>query len=196
MILITGTGRSGTHYTAAVMQRLGLDIPHEAVGRDGASSWKHIVSGTFEVKKKRVHRVTQIRSEGFDTILHQTRAPLKVIASMQTFSTFTWEFMAQFIALDRNAPPIRQAMQAYLLWNRLIERRAQWRFQIERLPEVFPEFCERIGVTPQPFPQVDQGSRDSRTQRYQQLSWDDLAAVDRELTERLLEMAAEYGYCP
>ena len=46
MILVTGTGRSGTHYTAVVMQKLGLDIPHEAVGKDGASSWKHIVSGT------------------------------------------------------------------------------------------------------------------------------------------------------
>ena len=33
MILVTGTGRSGTHYTAVVMQKLGLDIPHEAVGR-------------------------------------------------------------------------------------------------------------------------------------------------------------------
>jgi hypothetical protein len=196
MILVTGTGRSGTHYTAVVMQKLGLDIPHEAVGRDGAASWKHIVSGTFEVRKKRVHRVTPISSEGFDTILHQTRAPLKVISSMQTFSAFTWDFMAQFIALERDTPPIRQAMQSYLHWNRLIERRAQWRFQIERLPEVFPEFCERIGIAPQPFPQVDQGSRDSRTKRYQQLGWDDLAAVDRELTERLREMAAEYGYEP
>ena len=194
MILVTGTGRSGTHYTAVVMQRLGLDIPHEAVGRDGASSWKHIVSGTFEVRKKRVHRITEISSEGFDTILHQVRAPLKVIASMQTFSSFTWDFMAQFIALDRQAPPVRQAMQAYLHWNRLIEPKAQWRFQIEKLPEVFPEFCERIGVEPRPFPQVDHSSRDSRAKRYASLTWDDLAAADPELTGELRAMAAEYGY--
>jgi len=194
MILVTGTGRSGTHYTAVVMQKLGLDIPHEEVGKDGTSSWKHIVSGTFEVKKKRVHRITEIKSEGFDTILHQVRTPLKVISSMQTFSSFTWDYMAKFIKLDRKASTIKQAMQAYLYWNRLIEKKAQWRFQIEQLQEVFPEFCNRIGVAPQPFPEIDHSSRDSRTKRYAQLSWKDLNKIDPELTEQLQKMAAEYGY--
>lgn len=194
MILVTGTGRSGTHYTAVVMQKLGLDIPHEAVGKDGSASWKHIVSGTFEVRKKRVHRVTEINSGGFDTILHQVRTPLKVIASMQTFSAFTWDYMAKFIELDRSAPQTRQAMQAYLHWNRLIEKKAQWRFQIEQLEQVFPEFCKRIGVELQPFPEIDHSSRDSRTKRYTPLSWDDLRVIDPDLTKQLQEMAAGYGY--
>jgi hypothetical protein len=194
MILITGTGRSGTHYTASVLQKIGRDVPHEAVGKDGASSWKHIVSGTFEVKKKRVHRITEIKSEGFDIILHQVRAPLKVIASMQTFSSFTWDFMAQFIELERDASPIKQAMQAYLNWNRMIEKKAQWRFQIEKLPDVFPEFCERVGVAPQPFPTIDHSSRDSRTKRYRELDWSDLKNVDPLLSEQLRIMATEYGY--
>ncbi len=194
MILVTGTGRSGTHYTAIVMQKLGLDIPHEAIGKDGASSWKHIVSGTFEVKKKRVHRITEIKSEGFDRILHQVRTPLKVIASMQTFSSFTWDYMAKFIEIDRDASMVKQAMQAYLYWNRLIEKKAQWRFQIEKLEEVFPQFCEKIGVAPQPFPTIEHKARDSRTKRYALLTWDDLSEIDPALTEQLKEMSAEYGY--
>ena len=194
MILVTGTGRSGTHYTSIVMQKLGLDIPHEAVGKDGASSWKHIVSGTFEVKKKQVHRITDPKYEISAPHLHQLRTPLKVIASMQTFSSFTWDYMAKFIEIDREASMIKQAMQAYLYWNQLIEKKAQWRFQIEKLEEVFPQFCEKIGVAPQSFPAIEYKARDSRTKRYKPLSWNDLAEIDPDLTKQLKEMAAEYGY--
>ncbi len=85
-------------------------------------------------------------------------------------------------------------MQSYLYWNRLIEKKAQWRFQIEQLQEVFPELCKRIGVAPQPFPVIEHSSRDSRTKRYAPLTWDDLGAIDPGLTAELQAMAAEYGY--
>ena len=38
-LLVTGSERSGTHYMWAMLQRLGLDVHHEGVGKDGAVSW-------------------------------------------------------------------------------------------------------------------------------------------------------------
>src|SRR6188472_3358246 len=117
MLLITGCGRSGTHFTARLLQEMGLDVGHETVGKDGAASWKHIVSGTFVYVGK--NRTQEIRDENFTPILHQVRHPLKVIASMQTFSPSTWGFMAQFISLDLKTPVIARAMQGWVEWNRL-----------------------------------------------------------------------------
>jgi hypothetical protein len=195
MLLITAVGRSGTHYTARLMQAMGMDIPHEAVGRDGAASWKHITTGTFVVKKRwKRKRETFIDSSGFTTILHQTRHPLKVIASMQTFGDATWRYMAQFTSLTVGMPVLQRAMLGYLEWNRLIEARADWRFQIEQLTDVFEAFCEHAGLEPQPMPQLPHEARDSRTQRYEPLTWAKLHEQDPGITESLKQMAEVYGY--
>lgn len=194
MILVTACGRSGTHFTAQLMQALGLDVYHEKVGKDGTASWKHITTGTFEINKKRKHTKTGIDGDGFDVILHQVRHPLKVVSSMQTFGDATWNYMAKFIELDRTAPVPVQAMQAYAGWNRLIEQKAQWRFQIEQIEAVFQEFCRRIGVEPQPFPQIANNVRDSRTKRYSPLDWDDLHGYNPALAAELSAMCSCYGY--
>jgi hypothetical protein len=195
MILIAAVGRSGTHYTAQLLQQMGLDVGHETVGRDGTASWKHITTGTFVVRKKWWRRrSTYIDGSGFTTVLHQVRHPLKVIASMQTFGDATWNYMAQFTNVRLQQPVLRRAMIGYLEWNRLIEPRAAWRFQIERLAEQFDTFCHHIGVEPQPMPSVPQTARDSRVNRYARLAWDDLAREDKRLADELLNLAAAYGY--
>lgn len=194
MLLITGTPRSGTHYTARLLQALGLEVGHETVGRDGAVSWKHITTGTFEVNKKRRRRVQHIDSEGFTTVLHQVRHPLRTIASMQTLGEATWAYMAKFTSMTGDEPVLRRAMIAYLEWNRLIEKRAAWCFRIEHFEQVFPEFCRRLGLLEQPLPQLTVGARDSRTKRYSPVTWDDLARVDGDLAERVRRRAVVYGY--
>lgn len=192
MLLITGCGRSGTHFTSELFKQLGLDLPHENVGRDGAASWKHIVSGTFVYIGKK--REVEIDSTGFTTILHQVRHPLKVIASMQTFSDSTWHYMAKFIALDLKRPPVIQAMQAWVGWNGLIEAKADWRFQIEQIKECFPDLCRHAGLPPQEFPEVPHAARDSRTARYQPLSFADLVREDAGLAAEVEALAVRYGY--
>ena len=191
-LLITGCGRSGTHYTSALLQAMDLDIPHEAVGKDGAASWKHIVSGTFVYIGK--NRSVTIDGDGFDRILHQVRHPLKVIASMQTFSDSTWSYMAKAIELDIRANPLMKGMQAYLGWNRLIEQSANWRFRIEDIQRVFPEFCQQAGIQQQPFPKLPKQVCDSRTQRYRSLRFADLLNENEALAIELEHLAAKYGY--
>jgi hypothetical protein len=195
MILVAAVGRSGTHYTARLLQQLDLDVGHETVGRDGTASWKHITTGRFVVRKKwRRQRTTYIDAGGFTTVLHQVRHPLKVIASMQTFGEASWRYMAQFTSLTLEEPTLRRAMVAYLEWNRLIEPRADWRFQIERLSEVFETFCRYVGVEPQPMPELPWAARESRTGRYAALGWADLEQADAALAEQIREMARTYGY--
>lgn len=192
MLLITGCGRSGTHFTSALLKQMGLDTPHEAIGRDGAASWKHIVSGTFVYVGK--NRQAEIDASGFTRILHQVRHPLKVIASMQTFSNSTWLYMAEFIELDTKAPPIYKAMQAWVGWNDLVESKASWRFRIEDLHSCFTTFCEKAGLPKQEIPQVPHAAKDSRTERFDAVYWEDLLAINANLAERVRQMALRYGY--
>lgn len=192
MLLVTGCGRSGTHYTARLLQEMGLDVPHERVGKDGTASWKHIVSGTFVYIGK--NRQAEIDSTCFDRILHQVRHPLKVIASMQTFSDSSWSYMAKFIELDLKAKPVKRAMQAWVRWNKLIEGKAQWRFQIEQLNGRFEEFCRQAGLTVQPMPQVPHEAKDSRTSRFKPVGWQDLVKHDAACAEEVRALALEYGY--
>ena len=37
--VIIGTGRSGTAYTSKLLRECGIDVGHEALGKDGVSSW-------------------------------------------------------------------------------------------------------------------------------------------------------------
>lgn len=192
MLLITGTGRSGTHYISHLMCAMGFDFPHERIGKDGTASWKHIVSGTFVNRKG--DRRTEICSDGFVRILHVVRHPMKAISSMQTFGPATWRYMAEHAAVDLDAPlPIR-GMQAWVEWNRLIERRAHWRFQIEMLPEQFDEFCRQAELPVRSMPAVSDGVADSRVKRYRPLSWEQLRAFDALRAERVRDMADAYGY--
>lgn len=62
MLLITGCGRSGTHFTARLLQEIGLDVGHETLGKDGVASWKHIVSRIFVYAAKTGRRKSAMKN--------------------------------------------------------------------------------------------------------------------------------------
>lgn len=192
MILITGTPRCGTHYTAALLQALGLRVLHEAVDTDGAVSWKHLGEGTFSVPKR--NRVSEITDPGFTTIIHQVRHPLKSISSMQTLRDCTWEFMARHIELDMNAPVAERGMQCWIGWNSLAETRAEWTYQIENLSEAFPELLSRLNLPPQSIPKLSHESRESRVQRFSKIGWENLLHANEKLAHQTADLARKYGY--
>jgi hypothetical protein len=174
------------------MCEMGFDVPHEKVGRDGAASWKHVVSGTFvNLKKNKGHPIC---NEGFTRILHLVRHPIKVISSMQTFSASTWAYMAQHAPVDLRAPVAKRGMQAWVSWNRLVEARAHWRFQIEKLPDQFDEFCHQARIPVRPMRQLPSSATDTRIKRYSSFDWNHLKAMEPSLAEQVREMANTYGY--
>jgi len=174
---IAACARSGTVYMTEVLRRLGYDIGHEAMGRDGSVGYHLAVvkpSGCF----------------------HQVRNPLKQIASMHQHRS--WGFMQHVIDIEGEG--LLGCMQYWLGWNELIEEFAVWRYQIEQLKEVWPEFLERIGHKKCEIPNIPTNTNSNRealalTDREQiEFTWQDLFNCDSKLAMKIYNKAIEYGY--
>jgi hypothetical protein len=137
---VTGCGRSGTKYTAELLQKLGLDIRHEEMGADGIATW------CMAVDSEDSPWGGGRRGIRFGAILHQVRHPLKVIPSLTTFTAPSWEFIEKHIPCPANEPILLRAAKYWYYWNEQTEKVATWRYRIETLPNVFQEFCTRAGV--------------------------------------------------
>lgn len=193
LVLVTGHPRSGTHFTARMVRSLGYATSIEGRWMCGdtrlVSSWKHAQPGMF---KNRFY--SRAMRQDFDTIIHQVRHPLDVIASSATLVDRTVDHIKKYVDIPEPTvnydQPTTLCMRSWLGWNRLIEPIASWRFQLEELDEVFPEFCRQIGIPEQPSPGM--GARNTRS--HSKLSWQDLEAADADLTAEVREMAHRYGY--
>ena len=137
---MTGSGRSGTKYIAFVCRRLGLDVRHEELGRDGIASW------TMAVRTEQSPFGPPSSSCTFDHVFHQVRQPLAAIQSATTFDPASWEFIAAFTGCARDEPVLLRAARYWLTWNEQAEQIADWRNRVEDLRDSFAEFCERLGV--------------------------------------------------
>lgn len=219
-VLVTGCGRSGTRYTTFILRRLGLDVPHELLGRDGIASWTMAV-------------VTDVRPFGppsgtcsFEHVFHQVRHPLDVIRSATTFGPESWDFIYQHTPCDADQPVLQRAATYWVHWTEHADRLATWHYRVESFGDVFAELCERLGVEcdrrvlAATHDDVNTRSRGrllhladelgerlriglpagvrcrlgSRNRRQARLTWDDLRALDAALAERVRARAASYGY--
>jgi hypothetical protein len=142
LILVTGCGRSGTKYTAELLQRVGLDVLHEKMGADGIATWCMAVDSCDSPWGGGRHDLK------FKTILHQVRHPLKVIPSLTTFTARSWQFIERYVPCPQSDPVILRAAKYWYYWNLEAEKIASWRYRIEALPQIFDEFCRRLGVEP------------------------------------------------
>lgn len=141
-ILITGCGRSGTRYVSYLLDLLGLDVGHEKMGRDGTASWYMVVpshSPPFGPASTEYM---------FRTVLHQVRHPLAVIPSTLSFKERSWDYICENLGLDRHQEPLRLGLSYWYHWNLKAGRLAGWRYKVEDMAEIFPEFCSHVGVTP------------------------------------------------
>lgn len=140
-LLVTGCPRSGTKYISRVLQALGADVTHHTMGHDGLASWCMAVTaadapwGPARDERQR-----------FDLVFHQVRNPARVIPSMVTLHADSWAFVCRHVPCDPSEPLLLRCAKCWYYWNRQAERIAQWRYRIEALEEVFPTFCERVGV--------------------------------------------------
>ncbi len=143
-VLVTGCGRSGTRYLSFVLRRLGLDVGHERIGRDGVISWALAVDDAAPPWGPRG------RDLSFDVVLHQVREPLRVMNSTVTFREESWRFIARHVPYRAGAPlPLRAAAYWYH-WNVAAERHASLTYRIEDLPRALPEICRLLEVACDP----------------------------------------------
>jgi hypothetical protein len=185
--MISACPRSGTRYISVLLRGVGIDMPHEAIGRDGVVSWQHIADKEFTVK--------------CDNILHQVRDPLDTISSIvYTLDPVGYPFLLYIIPfeeysiddiLNSKELKIKFAMHIYEEWNNLIDERKIGRYRVEDLPNAFPGVCYYLGYSSKlnhvPAEKVNSIPHDS-------LSWDDLDNISKEMANKIRKKAEIYGY--
>jgi len=190
MIAVVGCGHSGTFHISEVFQRIGVDIRHEQVGRDGVAGWNytHLLREQFPDFGLPVNAV----------VLHQTRHPLRVISSLQAMEDDTWEEVGRRAAcrgIEWNPleypHPVR-GMEYWVYWNRFAEGIAQYQYRVENLPVAFPEILHLLGLPVVALPRVPKTmNKHEYSYNYE---WSDLEVEDSVLCERVRQMSVEYGY--
>ena len=186
MFLITGAGRSGTKYMAAVLRRCGLDVGHERLGRDG------IVSGfyCFEAERYPGRNHPAPRPE-FEVILHQVRDPLRTIASVTTGRSRAWA--QQFVPVEAGASPLRWACYYWLTWNLEAERQALWTYRIEALPDVWLDL-QRVLCFDADYATAAGVPTNLNARKHSAVTWDDVRREAPELMTGIRATAGRYGY--
>ena len=202
MVVIVGCGRSGTSYTARLLQVLGLDVGHQKLGMDGIVD-SSLVPDTDECRTS-IDNLTPRTIKKGNTVLHQVRHPLKTIASARTFTKQSWVYIARHSPVDLKAPKNLRAAQYWFHWNEMAEKAASWTYQLERIPTIFEEFCERVGIradrrkldlVPTDMNSTVRSPRRRRVVRkakLKPLDWDDIH--EKGLRDKIRALAAHYGY--
>ena len=134
-VIIIGTGRSGTAYTSKLLRECGIDVGHEALGKDGVSSW--YLTTDFEAFDGLDW--ADIESEPV-LVGQQIRHPLKTIPSLMTFNKRSQDFIRRSGVHDvKPKSRIHEAMLHWYYWNRMAFDRADFHWTLEGLnPEILP----------------------------------------------------------
>ena len=185
--LIVAAPRTGTTFIANVLQAVGLDIPHERHGTDGAVGWEYAVDCNRTAWGGQ-------RSDGaFVRVWHQTREPLPTIASLQTTHGYTWDWIGRHIALP--ADLLSRCMTTYVEWNALCERMTRDHYRVEDVrdgSETWRQICRWLGLPEDtlcpPIP------TNTNTREHAPVTWVDLRNTDPLLADRVRQTAARYGY--
>jgi hypothetical protein len=186
MILITGCGRSGTGYITKCFAQLGLDIGHERWGRDGISSFYLAGKGRLPLW----HFKGRLPTFKFSYKFHQTRHPLKAIASATTFrQPRTMSFIKENIYIPDGAEPLEFAAYYWVRWNKLVERFIGdgLRYQVENPP--WEEICKILKI-PFKFPYGIE--KNVNTRPHEDISWKDLERFA--IYEEVRKLGEKYGY--
>jgi len=192
-LLVTGCGRSGTNYMAALLEVSGYEIFHERLGNDGIVSWTMSVNS--------LNPCGILSQARFQHIFHQVRHPLFVITSwiinLHDINRFEWQFIRQHIPeIKLNDSVVVHCAKYWYYWNLLAEKKAEWRYKIEDLKEVLPEFMERSGLV------FDKNALEKIPKNYNswittknKITWADLKRdLPDDLYQNIRDMTYRYGY--
>ena len=93
MILITGCGRSGTHFISSLLIKAGVPFGHERISKFGGAAWQLV----FDSEAPGAHGCIRRGDYNFSIILQQVRNPLDVINSMHTAGRDSWNYIEKFV---------------------------------------------------------------------------------------------------
>jgi hypothetical protein len=183
---------------------MGLPFSHEGYPKKGIAAWPLAVRHNEEMPWWMPFRQGEVT---FKPVLHQVRHPLAVIASTQTFANSSWDYIKKYIPLNDGDSLLLKCMKYWYYWNLKAEEISEWTYSLESFPDVFPEFCERIGH-PELIQKRDKLHRMARNVNSrprwarkgvsklsrEAVTWSRLEQEDKELCARIKLLAGKYGY--
>ena len=216
-IAVTGTGRSGTNFFAAVLSELGKDVRHEEIGTDGIASWCLVA----DVADAAYGPGGAALNDDF-IVGHQVRHPLKTIGSLTTFNKTSWRYIRE------NSPELpnkimHRAMAHWLDWNSRAIDIASYTWKLEDIEGTAPEILDALGwgvsdkVWAEAYIKAQHGANSGVTRASDSLfnlrvgpitqwrrfkynnrkcpvAWDELRVIDSGLTQEIQDFAHSLGY--
>ncbi len=131
--LVTGCGRSGTHFTAKFLSLHGLDIGHEESAAVGSVSWL-CASQSY----------CRDRGARFEKKLHQIRHPLAFIRSWQTVNPRAWKYISIYAPQCLHDDRVVAAARYWLHWNELAMTGALLSIRLEDFSETPMQTSARL----------------------------------------------------
>lgn len=197
-LLVTGTGRCGTHWFAECLRRAGVPATHEhAFGQtlDGTQrAWKAEVAWPA---------AAYLPVAGAE-VVHLVRHPLDTIASRMARGTFAevppspdqaklgaWA-AARCPLIQEGKTHLERAALHWVGWNQMIDPHADYFLRVE---EVVPDDITQLAQVINPNARLDVLPPAIHTSQHPELTWAELATLTRpEVTRRVVELAERYGY--
>lgn len=202
-LLVLGSGRSGTMFTAKALTTVGINVLHEKVGEHGTvshyfvtdSEWYPMAPWQERAGKK---HVGERRSDfDFEHVVHIIRDPRKSIPSMtKIFGSVTWQFyIDNGIIPDGIKNPMLRAMYFWLAHNQRSVEQANLTFPLEGYEKNWPKFMELIGHKGVEYPaHLRPMNKTSGFKKYEPLTFEEMVAIDKNLGIAIRHFARGFGY--
>lgn len=182
-IILIGCGRSGTGFSTNQFNRIGLNIGHEFVAKNGMASWMSTVHSKKNLWK------------GYKLVLHQVRNPLDSISSIQTFNTNSWDFVSRNLSqINMSEQTALRCIKYWYYWNLLAERKTNLRFRVENIEDIIPFVCFFFNIEYSTKCRILNSKINSRIGHYKKLSWEDIKNISPEYYSKCRILSEKYGY--
>lgn len=143
-ILGLGHPRTGTRYTAKLLQQMGLKVQHERMGHDGIVAWQFASD-----KKPRpyIQKTLDETAYKFNIIIYNVRNPLKSIPSIIHTEETTLEYRQMVGGFTISQNPVETAILSILAWDKLItDKKPDFVYRIEDQELELYEFLQSCNL--------------------------------------------------
>jgi hypothetical protein len=128
-ILVVGHPRTGTGYTAKLLQSWGLDIGHETMGEDGTSDW------SLATRERSLWQDLNFGDYEWDTIIYCVRDPKDSIPSIvytEDIKKDSFDYRMRWGKFKDRKRPLMNTISSILAWDELIQKiKPSFIFKIE-----------------------------------------------------------------
>lgn len=190
LVLVTGCARSGTTFIAEVLQHCGLNVVHEAAGKDGIVSWLMAARDTHTPYGPGYYNYR------FKHIFHQVRDPLKTMASLTTEHAKAWQFVMKHTPqIKAEDPMIVKCAKYWYYWNKRAEAKAEWTYRVEDIENALEEMGRRMGIHLDKEAIHKVRKTINHRERTVEYTWAEVKAnLSPTRYKKLIDLARKYGY--